>query len=131
MIADFIDSRGPSRADLRILERIGRHRRALESQKPEDEHQTVVYQRLMDYFDVMEEVVCEEGPGAPFLVEAWQRVAELEARYSEGPAETRDEAGAAAPDPGRQGTASRRRRGSRSRRRSGTARRSCSSPRAA
>ena len=83
IIDDLWDSHGPSRHDLEVLERIGRHRRAFQRLRPGDEYQTTVRNRLLDLLDVMEETVCEEGCSAPSLAEAWQRVDELEARYWE------------------------------------------------
>ncbi len=98
MIADLMDSQGPSRADLEELERIEHHRRVFTLQEPEDEHQTVVRGRLLQLYADMEEALCEEGYRAPFLAEAWQRVDELEKRYWEKTiaAELQADAGTAA-----------------------------------
>ncbi len=99
-IEDLWDSDGPSRADLRVLERLGRHRRTFEDLKPDDQHQATVRELLLSLLDVMEETLCEEGSGAPSLAWGWQRVEELEARYWEGrdakDAPRRQSAGAAA-----------------------------------
>ncbi len=114
-IVDLLHSDGPSRADLKELERLESRRRALEELKPEDEHQVTVRKLLLDYVDVMEEIVCEEGRKAPFLAEGWQRIEELEARYREGTVEAEAREGAATPTPKRQ-----RRSGAKSRRRRST-----------
>ncbi len=82
-IDDLWDSDGPSPADLKVLERLGRHRRAFEALEPAGEHQTTVRNRLLGLLDDMEETLCEEGRAAPALAEAWQRMDELEARYWE------------------------------------------------
>ncbi len=98
IIDDLWDSHGPSASDLKVLERLGRHRRAFEALEPAGEHQTTVRERLLSLLDVMEETVCEEGRSAPSLAEAWQQIDELEKRYWEGEA-TAGEAAAAAPPP--------------------------------
>ncbi len=119
-IADRLHSPGPPPADLRELERLEDRRLAFEELKPEDEHQVTVRKLLLDYIDVMEEIVCEEGRKAPFLAEGWQRIEELEARYREGTVEAEAREGAATPTPKRQrrsGAKSRRRRSTSSRRR--------------
>ena len=81
IITDLWDAAGPSPADLNVLERLGRHRRAFEAVKPADEHQATVRERLLSLLDDMEETLCEEGRSAPALAEGWQRVDELEARF--------------------------------------------------
>ncbi len=133
-IADRLHSPGPPPADLRELERLEDRRLAFEELKPEDEHQVTVRKLLLDYIDVMEEIVCEEGRHAPFLAEGWQRIEELEARYWEGRVEAEAREDAATPPPPkrkRRPNTDRRRRGSKSPRRRCTARKSGSSPKAA
>ncbi len=132
-IVDLLHSDGPSRADLKELERLEHRRRDFEELKPEGEHQATVRKHLLDYIDVMEEIVCEEGRHAPFLAEGWQRIEELEARYWEGraEAEAREDAGTEPSKRKRRPNTDRRRRGSTSPRRRCTARKSGSSPKAA
>ncbi len=88
MIADLFDSRGPSAADQRVLERLRRHRRAFHQLDPDGEHQAAVRERLLGLLDDMEECVYEDGGAAPAVAESWQLVDELEARYWEVPAST-------------------------------------------
>ncbi len=83
IIDDLWDCHGPSRADLKVLERIGRHRRAFEDLTPAGEHLTSIRERLLALLDVMEETLCEEGRSSPSLAEAWQRIDELEESYRE------------------------------------------------
>ncbi len=85
-IHNLATARGPSAADLRVLERLGRHRAALEALTPAGEHRAAVLRRLFATLDDMEEALCEEGRGAPLLAEGWQRLDELEARLAEAPA---------------------------------------------
>ncbi len=88
IIDDLWTAHGPSAADLKVLERLGRHRCAFEAVKPVGEHQTTVRDRQLSVLDDMEECVCEEGHAAPALAQAWQVVDELEARFWEDAAET-------------------------------------------
>ena len=83
IIDDLFDSHGPSRADLKELDRIGRHRCAFEKILPSGERQATVRNRLLSFLDDMEEMVCEQGHEAPTLAQAWQRVDELEALFWE------------------------------------------------
>ncbi len=86
IIDDLWDSHGPSPADLKVLERLGRHRRAFQDLTPAGEHQTNVRERLLSLLNDMEETLCEEGRSSPSLAEAWQRIDELEKSYWEGEA---------------------------------------------
>ncbi len=81
IIDDLWDSHGPSPADLKVLERLERHRRPFERLRPDSEHQTTVRNRLLSLLNDMEETLCEEGRSAPALDRGWQQVDELEARY--------------------------------------------------
>ncbi len=86
-IDEFWAARRRSPDNLLAFARIRRHRRAFHACKPDGEHQFTVRERLLGLLDEMEEVVCEEGPWAAFLDEAWERVDELEKSYWEaGPA---------------------------------------------
>ncbi len=92
IIDDLWDSHGPSTADLKVLERLGRHRRVFEELRPQGEHQATVRNRLLSLLNDMEETLYEEGSSAPSLARSWQWVDELEASYW---ADTRPEAPAA------------------------------------
>ncbi len=81
-IEDLETTRGPSATALKVLERLGRRRAALEALAPAGDHQAAVLRRSFATLDDMEEALCEEGPGSPLLAEGWQRLDEIEARLA-------------------------------------------------
>ncbi len=99
IIDDLWDSHGPSPADLKVLERLERHRRPFERLRPDSEHQTTVRNRLLGLLNDMEETLCEEGRSAPALARGWQQVDELEALYWDSTGKKPAEAKLAANDP--------------------------------
>ncbi len=82
---DLWKAKGPTLAELKILERLGRRRRALEAVTAADGDEAIVIARALATLDDMEECLCEEGPRAALLADGWQRLDELEARLARTP----------------------------------------------
>ncbi len=80
---DLWTADGPTASELKVLDRLGARRRALEAIEPEDEHQAHILARLLATLDDMEECLCEEGPDAHVLNEGWHTLDALEERLSE------------------------------------------------
>ncbi len=83
IIDDPRTTAGPSPAELKVLARLGRHRETLEARTPADQEEAIVIARALATLDDMEECLCEEGTGAPFLTEGWQSLDAFEARLAE------------------------------------------------
>ena len=75
---DFWTSKGPTPTELRAVDRLSRHRRALEEMTPTDEAEALVKTRAIDLLEDMEECLCEEGSGARFLAEGWRQLERFE-----------------------------------------------------
>ena len=96
MILDDPWTAGPTAAELKVLERLGARRQALEAIAPGDEHQAHVLARLFATLDDMEETLCEglvplagsRPDAAPDLAEGWQTLDELEVLLAEPDAST-------------------------------------------
>ncbi len=68
------DPWGPPRRAVRNLERLARHRAAIEAVEPADDDQTYVRTHLLEILDVMEEALCEPGRRIAFVAEGWQEL---------------------------------------------------------
>lgn len=78
--------KGPSLTDLKVLERLGQHRQALEAKTPAGNEEARILARALATLDDMEECLCEEGAKAPDLARGWQVLGQLEARLAQRPA---------------------------------------------
>ncbi len=79
MIVNLASAKGPTVADLKMLERLGQRGRAFEV-TPADEEEAYVLARARATLDDMAECLCEEGPRAPDLARGWQVLDRLQAR---------------------------------------------------
>ncbi len=82
IIRDLWTAKGPTLAELKILERLGRRRRALEAVTAADGDEATVITRALATLDEMEECLCEEGRAAPRLARGWEDLDQLEARLT-------------------------------------------------
>ncbi len=79
---DLWKAKGPTLAELKILERLGRRRRALEAVTAADGDEAIVIARALATLDDMEECLCEEGRAAPRLARGRELLDQLEARLA-------------------------------------------------
>ncbi len=83
IVDDLWTAKGPTAAELKVLERLGRRRQAFEAVTPADEEDAIVIARANATLDDMEECLCEEGAKAPYLARGWRVLDQLEARLED------------------------------------------------
>lgn len=85
IVEDLWTAEGPTTAELKVLERLGRRRQAIEAITPADDGEAYVLARARATLDDLEECLCEEGAKAPALARGWKVLDQLEARLAERP----------------------------------------------
>ncbi len=78
IVEDLWTAKGPTATELKVLERLGRRRRALEATPPGGEEEAYLVARALTLLDDMEECLCEEGSRAPDLDRGWHELEQLE-----------------------------------------------------